>query len=83
MIQNKPGARNISDYVVIFGENRELHDAALKEVIQRLSDSVLTLNGKKCVFRINKISIFEVFLSENGISPDPAKVKAGREFSHP
>ena len=83
VIQNISGARNISDDVVIFGENREQHDVALKEVLQRLSDSGLTLNGKKCVFRTNKISFFGVIFSQDGISPDPAKVKAVREFSHP
>lgn len=68
---------------MVFGENREQHDVALKEVLQRLSDSGLTLNGKKCVFRTNKISFFEVIFSQDGISPDPAKVKAVVEFSHP
>lgn len=83
MIQNIPGARNISDDVVIFGENREQHDAALKEVLQRLSDSGLTLNGKKCVIRTNTISFFGLIFSQDGISPDPAKVKAVSEFCHP
>lgn len=40
------GARNIFDDVVIIEENTEYHDAALKEVFQRLSNSGLTLNGK-------------------------------------
>lgn len=35
------------------------------------------------MFRTNKISFFGVIFSQDGISPDPAKVKAVREFSHP
>lgn len=34
------------------------------------------------MFRTNKISFFGVIFSQNGISPDPAKVKAVRVFSH-
>lgn len=68
---------------MIFGENGEQHDVALNEVLQRLSDSGLTLNSKKCMFRTNKISFFGVIFSQDGISPDPAKVKAVCGFSHP
>ena len=83
VIQGINGARNISDDIVIFGEDREKHDVALQKVLQGLSDTGLTLNSQKCVFRTNKISFFGVVFSENGISPDPAKVKAVREFSRP
>lgn len=34
------------------------------------------------MFRTNKISFFGVIFSQNGISPNPAKVKAVRAFSH-
>ncbi|KAK3085057.1 hypothetical protein FSP39_023610 [Pinctada imbricata] len=83
IIQDIPGARNISDDIVIFGSNREQHDSAPCKVLQRLSDSGLTWNAKKCIFRTNKISFFGVVFGEEGISPDPAKVKAVRDFSRP
>jgi hypothetical protein len=74
VIQGIPGDRNISNDIVFFGEDREKHDLALKRVIQRLSDSGLTLNVNKCELRISKISFFGVVFSEQGISPDPTKV---------
>lgn len=42
----------------------------------------LKKSQKRLVFRTNKISFFGVIFSQNGISPDPAKVKAVRAFSH-
>ena len=83
VIQGIPGDRNISNDFVFFGEDREKHDLALKRVMQRLSDSGLTLNVNKCELRISKISFFGVVFSEQGISPDPTKVKVVREFSRP
>ena len=83
VIQDITGARNISDDIVVYAENREKHDAALRKVLERLQESGLTLNAKKCIFRTNRISFFGVVFSENGISPDPAKVKAVHDFDHP
>ena len=83
VIQDIQGVRNISDDIVVFGENQEQHDIALRKVLKRLSEKGLTLNRKKCVFRTNQISFFGVIFGANGISPDPEKVKAVREFSRP
>ena len=83
VIQDITGARNISDDIVVYAENREKHDAALRKVLERLQESGLTLNAKKCIFRTNRISFFGVVFGENGISPDPAKVKAVHDFDHP
>ena len=43
----------------------------------------MTLNRKKCEFRTNRISFFGVIFSDSGISPDPEKVKAIKEFGKP
>ncbi|XP_062571293.1 uncharacterized protein K02A2.6-like [Saccostrea cucullata] len=83
VIQDIPGARNISDDIVIFGTDLQQHDRALQKVLQRLSDSGLTLNQKKCEFRTKRISFFGVVFSDKGIFPDPEKVKAVKEFGRP
>ena len=68
---------------MVYAENREKHDAALRKVLERLQESGLTLNAKNCIFRTNRISFFGVVFGENGVSPDPAKVKAVHDFDHP
>lgn len=55
------GARNIFDDLAIFEENREYHDAALKEVLQRLLDSGLTLNGKSVCSEQTRFHFSELF----------------------
>lgn len=83
VIQDIQGVRNISDDIVVFGENQEQHDIALRKVLKRLSEKGLTLNYKKCVFRTDQISFFGVIFGTSGISPDPEKVKAVHDFNRP
>ena len=80
VIQDITGARNISDDIVVYAENREKHDAALRKVLERLQESGLTLNAKKCIFRTNRISFFGVVFGENGISPDPSESQSCTRF---
>ena len=47
MINGVPGARNITDDIVVFGKNKEDHDKNLREVFKRLSDAGLTLKKSK------------------------------------
>ena len=44
VIQDIQGVRNISEDIVVFGENQEQHDIALRKVLKRLSEKGLTLN---------------------------------------
>jgi hypothetical protein len=83
IIQDIPGAKNISDDLVVYGTNLEQHDSALHKVLKRLLDCGLSLYRKKCEFRTNRISFLGVVFSDSGISPDPEKVKAIKEFGKP
>ena len=83
VIQNIPGARNISDDILVYGKDQDSHDKALCSVLQRLSDNGLTLNGSKCEFRKDKVVFFGVTFGGDGISPDPEKVRAVNEFERP
>ena len=38
-ISGVPGARNITDDIIVFGRNKEDHDKNLREVFKRLSDA--------------------------------------------
>ncbi|KAK3105801.1 hypothetical protein FSP39_006028 [Pinctada imbricata] len=83
VIQNIPGARNISDDILVYGKNRKEHDIALRRVLERLTEHGMTLNGEKCEFRQESVTFFGVVFSGNGISPDPKKVKAVNDFEKP
>ena len=60
VIQNIPGARNISDDILVYGKDQDSHDKALRSVLRRLSDNGLTLNGSKYEFR--KDCIFRSYI---------------------
>ena len=80
LIHDIPGARNISDDIIIFGENQRAHD---KAVLKRLNDNGLTINVPKCKFTTNEIDFFGFKFSDKGLSADPKKVEALKAFKSP
>ena len=76
VLKGLQGVRNISDDIIIASESEELHGIHVRACLQRLSDSGLTLNRKKCMFFQSSMSFFGNIFSEDGISPDPKKISA-------
>lgn len=70
------GVRNISDDIIVFGENQLEHDINLEAVFKRLSERNLTLNKDKCEFNKSQLEFYGYVFSANGISADPRKVDA-------
>ena len=83
VIQSIPGAKNISDDILVFGKTQEEHDTALNATLKALHNSGLKLNRAKCEFNCDKITFFGLVFSKSGISPDPAKVSAIRGADRP
>jgi hypothetical protein len=83
VLQGCDGAYSISDDLVVHGQSMEEHDARLNKVMERLREKGLTLNPDKCQFRIPKIEFMGHVLSEKGIAPTEAKVKAVLEAREP
>ena len=52
------GVLNISDDIIVIGENQEQHDKRLKQVFERLSESGLTVNEKKCELSRSELDFF-------------------------
>jgi len=77
------GCQNISDDIVVYGKTVEEHDARLKKVLQTLNERGLTLNQKKCVFRMNEIEFMGHLLSEKGIGPTQSRVKVLQDAREP
>ncbi|XP_046864316.1 uncharacterized protein K02A2.6-like [Xenia sp. Carnegie-2017] len=50
IIDGIPNAANDQDDIIVFGRNKEQHDKALKDILDRVRKSGLKLNEKKCRF---------------------------------
>lgn len=70
-----PGVCNIADDIIVFGVNRQEHDKALNDCLQRLSDKGLTLHASKCKFLSTSLSFFGQIFSATGTRPDPKHIQ--------
>ena len=64
------------DDIVIFAETLEEHHGKLDSVLQRLQESGLKLNAKKCHFLKEKTLLLGHLVCQDGVSTDPEKIKA-------
>lgn len=71
------------DDVLIYASSFQKHDEILKQVLDRLHAEGITLNKKKCIFGAKSVKYLGHIISEKGISIDPDRVKAIREFPQP
>ena len=71
------------DDTILYGKSAEEHDENLQKTLHIIRESGLKLNKEKCEFKKDKPTFFGHVLSADGVSPDPEKVKATREFRGP
>jgi len=71
------------DDIVIYGASLEDHNRRLEEVLQRLREHKLKLQPDKCEFLRKETVYLGHIISENGISPDPSKLEAIKNFPEP
>ena len=64
------------DDVLVHGETQPIHDERLQAVLQRLSESNITMNLDKCEFSKSEVKVLGNIVSAKGISPDPEKIEA-------
>ena len=76
LLKDQEGVAAIQDDIIVFGRSVAEHDARLQQVFATIDKSGLKLNEKKCEIRKPKICYFRNVVSEEGMSPDPDKVKA-------
>ena len=70
------GNANIAENLIIHGCGIKEHDENLLAALRRLRERGLTLNEKKCQFRLSKLTFFGHDLSSKGIAPSEEKVSA-------
>ena len=83
LLTDIPGARNISDDIIVFGNTQSAHDEALTQTLTRLHESGLTINLKKCAFNLPSLTFFGHTFSADGIAPDKQKVQALVKVTEP
>ena len=83
VLQGCEGVQNISDDIVIYGNNHKEHNMRLEKVLQRLQDNGLTLHRSKCCFAMRELVFMGHIVSDQGVSADTAKVSAVENASAP
>jgi len=71
------------DDIVIYGPSLVEYNKRLTTVLHRLRDSNLKLHPDKCEFLRKEVFYLEYIITENGISSDPSKLKAVKNFPIP
>ena len=78
-----PGVENISDDIIIHSKDQKTHHDSVAAVLKILSKRGLTINLKKCVFSMPKLTFMGMLLSNKGIGPREARVQAMIEARDP
>ncbi len=71
------------DDIVVFGNNPAEHLERLEAVLQGLLKAGLKLKLVKCSFLATCLRILGYIVSQEGLSPDPVKISAVRNFPVP
>ena len=82
-IEGLNGVLHIRDDFIVFGKDINDHDSVLRNLLQRFRVCGLTLNLKKCKFRLPQIEFFGFVFSEDGIKPSTSKVEALQHMDPP
>ncbi|XP_062538077.1 uncharacterized protein K02A2.6-like [Armigeres subalbatus] len=77
------GVKNYLDDVLVFGSTKEIHDANLEEVLNRLRQHNVKLNDSKCVFSSQAVQFVGFLLTSKGWSVTDEKMRAIQSFRTP
>ena len=70
------GVINFIDDILIYGENKNVHDSRLAAVLKRLKEYNVTLNDQKCVYGVPELEYLGFKLSSRGVDIASSKLKA-------
>ena len=71
------------DDIVVFSDTLAEHENKMNLIMERLRESNLQLNLDKCEFLRKEVCYLGHILSKKGISPDPRKLEAVKNFPRP
>lgn len=73
---NCPEIHVIHDDIIIATESKRAHERVVEMAIKAIQEAGLTLNMEKCRFAKRKVRFWGCIVSDQGVSPDPEKVRA-------
>ena len=76
MFVNIDNVHLIHDDLIIATKTMKEHIKAIRQVMESISASGLTLNQEKCIFASDEIHFWGMIFSSDGMRPDPEKVEA-------
>jgi len=76
LLQGLDGVVCFMDDVLIYATTEEEHDQRLRSVLDRIASAGVTLNLSKCLFKQKEIKFLGLIINEEGVSPDPEKIRA-------
>lgn len=82
-LQGLRGVKNLGDDIIVYGTFQSEHDDNLRAVFQRMKESGLTHNRKKCEFNKSRLECFGFIFSADGISANPNMVAVTQQASDP
>ena len=71
------------DDILIFSENVEEHEEAVRKVLERLRSYQLFANLKKCVFGTDMVEFLGFIIGPSGINMDPSRIAAIKDWPLP
>ncbi|KAL7881030.1 hypothetical protein SRHO_G00032840 [Serrasalmus rhombeus] len=83
MLEDCAGTVCHADDILVYGASKAQHDERLCQVLKKLQEEGLTLNGEKCEFRKDSIYFLGHRVSVDGVTPDHEKIKAIQEMPAP
>ena len=83
ILEGVEGAVCLMDDILIYGRDPEEHYRCLEIVLSKLKAAGVTLNSEKCQFAKQSIKFLGHIISQQGIKPDPTKIRAITEMSPP
>ena len=83
LLKNIPNVVVYIDDILITGENQEVHDKAMKAVLDKILKSGLILKQEKCEWYKSSIQFLGHIISQEGITPVPAKIEAIQKMKPP
>ena len=82
ILEQVDGAIGITDDVV-YDKSKEEHNTILHRLMQIAAENGLTFNSTKCKIKSKSTYFFGMIYSENGVSPDPEKLKDLQNIPYP
>ena len=80
---NEPLIANICDDILIGSQKVEEHENQVRRCLKILNDNNLTVNEKKCLWKVPEVTFFGHIISADGIRPTSSKIEAIKIFPSP